>query len=224
MVRVIIVAAGCGSRFGSERPKQFCLLAGRPVLMRTVEAFSRALPDAEIMLVISKEMEGLWAEMCGEYGFASPPTVCGGATRWESVKRAVEAINPDDADIVMVHDGARPIVGAPMLGRILAETRQSAAAIPVVPVTDSLRKVTDGGSLAIDRSTLRAVQTPQAFSGAAIKEMYALPYSPLFTDDASVYEAAGLGSPRLVDGDPACIKITHPSDLAVAEALLGLNL
>lgn len=220
MVHVIIVAAGRGSRFGSDLPKQFCLLAGKPVLMRTIEAFRGPLPDAEIILVISKEMEGLWTDLCREHRFDSPRLTYGGATRWESVKRAVEAINPDDADIVMVHDGARPIVSADMVERLLSEMEHSTAAIPVVPVTDSLRIVMDGGSQAIDRTPLRAVQTPQAFAGAAIKQMYALPYSPMFTDDASVYEAAGLGSPSLVAGSPSNIKITHPTDLAIAAALL----
>lgn len=222
MVRVIIVAAGRGSRFGSDLPKQYCLLAGKPVLMRTVEAFRRALPYAEILLVISKEMEALWIDLCREHGFSSPRLVYGGATRWESVKLAVEAINPDDADIVMVHDGARPIVSADMVGRLLSEMEHSAAAIPVVPVTDSLRIVMDGGSQAIDRAPLRAVQTPQAFAGSAIKQMYALPYSPMFTDDASVYEAAGFGSPALVPGSPSNLKITHPTDLAIAAALIEI--
>lgn len=221
MVRVIIVAAGRGSRFGSDLPKQYCLLAGRPVLMHTVDAFRRTLPDAEIILVISREMESLWTDLCREHSFASPRIVYGGATRWESVKNAVQSISPADTDTVLVHDGARPIVDAGMVSRLLAEMVQSSAAIPVVPVTDSLRIVMEGGSEAIDRSHLRAVQTPQAFFGAAIKSMYDMPYSPLFTDDASVYEAAGFGSPALVAGSPSNIKITHPTDLAIAEALLG---
>lgn len=222
MVRVIIVAAGSGSRFGSDLPKQYCLLAGRPVLMHTIEAFRRALPEAEIILVISREMEGLWADLCREHGFESPRIVYGGATRWESVKNAVEAIAPSDADIVMVHDGARPIVAPDMVARIMAEMERASAAIPVVPVTDSLRIVTAVGSQAIDRAPLRAVQTPQAFRGSVIKQMYALPYTPLFTDDASVYEAAGFGSPALVPGSPSNLKITHPTDLAIASALLSI--
>lgn len=201
-------------------PKQFCLLAGRPVLMRTIDAFRHVLPDAEIILVISQEMERLWADLCRDYSYASPRIVFGGATRWESVKNAVLAAAPADTDTVMVHDGARPLVDAAMLKRLLAEMIQSSAAIPVVPVTDSLRIVMDGGSQAIDRSPLRAVQTPQAFFGAAIKSMYEMPYSSLFTDDASVYEAAGFGSPALVAGSPSNIKITHPVDLSIAEVLL----
>lgn len=220
MVRLIIVAAGHGSRFGSDLPKQYCLLAGSPVLMRTVEALRHALPEADIAVVISKEMGGLWADLCREHGFASPRIVYGGATRWESVKLAVEAIDPADADIVMVHDAARPIVSADMVARLLQALQHSTAAIPVVPVTDSLRIITPAGSQAVDRSQLRAVQTPQAFAGSVIKAMYALPYSPAFTDDASVYEAAGYGSPALVAGSPSCIKITHPADLAIAAALL----
>lgn len=220
MVRVIIVAAGSGSRFGAGLPKQYCLLDGRPVLMRTIDAFRRAIPYADITIVINRDMEELWADLCHKCRFTSPSIAYGGSTRWESVKNAVQAISPADTDIIMVHDGARPIVEAEMVGRILQAMLTCEAAIPVVPVTDSLRIITADGSQAIDRAPLRAVQTPQAFRGAAIKAMYSLPYSPLFTDDASVYEASSRGALAIVPGSPSNLKITHPTDLLVAAALL----
>lgn len=199
-------------------------MRGEPVLMHTIRALREALPEAALHLVISPEAEPLWAELCAEHGFESPATVMGGSTRWESVRNAVEAIEANDGDIVMVHDGARPIVPAQMV-RCLADAidEGAAGAIPVVAVTDSLRHLDDGGaSHSVDRSRLVAVQTPQAFRADVIKSAYGLPFSPLFTDDASVVEAAGYGAPVLVEGSPFNIKITHPLDIEVAELYINI--
>lgn len=219
---IIIAAAGFGSRYGNKLPKQYCLMQGRPVLMHTIEALRRALPDADLLLVISPEMQSLWAELCAEDGFQSPRLVMGGATRWESVRNAVRALEAADADTVMVHDGARPVVPADMCRRLLAAIEGGAlAAVPVVEVTDSLRLLQGESSRSVDRSRLRAVQTPQAFRASAIRGAYELPYSPAFTDDASVAEAAGLGAPALVEGSPFNIKITHPFDIEIAALYMG---
>lgn len=217
-IHIIIAAAGFGSRYGNKLPKQFCLMEGEPVLMRTVRALRAALPEAALTLVISPESEQLWAGLCAERGFDSPPVVMGGSTRWESVRHAVEAIEAEEGDIVMVHDGARPIVPPEMAMR-LAEAIDggASAAIPVVAVTDSLRLLEgEGSSRSVDRSRLVGVQTPQAFRADVIKASYRLPYSPVFTDDASVAEAAGYGAPALVEGSPFNIKITHPLDIEIA--------
>lgn len=221
-IHIIIAAAGFGSRYGDKLPKQYCLLGGEPVLMHTIRALRRALPKAELTLVISPEMQDLWAGLCAEHSFESPRTVMGGGSRWESVRNAVEAIPAEGADIVMVHDGARPVV-TPQMARRLADAIDcgAVAAIPVVGVTDSLRMLQDGGgSSSVDRSRLVAVQTPQAFRADTLKAAYRLPYSPLFTDDASVVEAAGFGAPALVEGSPFNIKITHPHDIEVAAIYL----
>lgn len=217
-IYVIIAAAGFGSRYGNKLPKQFCLMEGEPVLMHTIRALRRALPQARLAVVISPESEALWAGLCAEHGFDSPAVVMGGSTRWQSVKNAVDALDASESDIVMVHDGARPIVPEAMVRRICdAICDGASAAIPAVGVTDSLRLLEPGGaSRSVDRSKLVAVQTPQAFLAGKLKEAYRLPFSPAFTDDASVFEAAGFGSPALVEGSPFNIKITHPLDIEVA--------
>ncbi len=226
---VIIVAAGSGHRFGSPLPKQFCLLDGRPVIMHTVDAFRRHLPYARITLVISADMDAYWHELCNTHGFESPAVVHGGATRWESIRNAIDAIScfcqPSDDSLIMVHDGVRPIVGADMLDRIMAALRdnpQADGAIPAVAVTDSIRQLTvDGSSVALDRASLRAVQTPQTFRAKLLCDAYRLPYSATFTDDASVMEAAGYNNLVLTEGDSDNIKITNPGDLAVASLILS---
>lgn len=217
MEYAIIVAAGSGSRFGGDTPKQFCMLGDMPVLMHTVKRIGRALPQAKLAIVLNDSYVGLWEKMCERYGFVSPLVVSGGATRWESVKRALESLNPDAESIVYIHDGVRPVVPSAMMKNIAKAIAISDAVIPAIPVTDSLRRINaDGSSEAEDRSALVAVQTPQAFRAGKLMAAYRLPFSDNFTDDASVYEAAGYGSPVLVEGSPLNIKITHPRDIEVA--------
>lgn len=216
----IIVAAGSGSRFGSELPKQFCELAGKPVLMHTIERFRDAMPDIDITLVINAGCMDLWTGLCARHGFTSPRIIAGGSTRWESVKNAVDSIElpHDKKSIIMVHDGARPIVGKELLGRIVTAMKTSRGVIPTVSVNDSLRMLDgDGNSIPVDRALFRAVQTPQAFEGALLKEAYSLPYRDTFTDDASVIASLGYNDITLVEGDPHNIKITLPDDIKVAE-------
>ena len=143
---VIIVAAGSGSRFGSEIPKQFLDLQGKPVVAHAVDAFRNALPDAEIRLVLSEEMIPLWNGLCAEHGFESPIIVPGGATRWESVKNALSSLSEAPASAtVMIHDGARPLVGSDVILRAAAAARNTDGAIPAIPVTDSLRQMDADG-------------------------------------------------------------------------------
>lgn len=220
-IKIIIVAAGKGCRFGSDCPKQYCLMGGRPVLMTTIDSFRKALPEAEIVVVISPEMQSLWDTLCGDFAFNSPRTVYGGATRWESVKNGLmcfEATNPDD--VVLVHDAARPIVPAEMIRRVVDAAKKHDGAIPVVPVTDSLRMTTEEGSVSVDRSLYKAVQTPQGFQYWKLLKAYGQPYSPVFTDDASVMEKAGFGDMALVEGDLRTMKITNPNDIKIAEMML----
>lgn len=222
-VNIIIVAAGSGTRFGAPLPKQFCPLAGRPVLMHTIDALRSACPEASLILVISEDMQSLWNEQCAAHGFASPHTVYGGSTRWESVRNALSAVD-SNASIIMVHDGARPFPTAAMLCELTAALSDAevAGAVPAVPVTDSLRRMHADGitSEAVDRAPLRAVQTPQAFRADILRRAYELPWLPQFTDDASVVEAAALGRIAITDGSPTNIKITNPLDISIAEALL----
>lgn len=223
-VHVVVVAAGKGSRFGGDLPKQFSLLGDRPVLMHTVIRLARSMPAANITIVLSEAYVTYWERMCEIYGFVSPRVVVGGETRWESVRNAVNSLGAAPDDIIMVHDGVRPMVETKMMHRILDAMKDAAAVIPVVPLTDSLRELNgDTGSHAIDRSQLVAVQTPQAFRAENLIEAYKLDYRPEFTDDASVYEAAGYGSPTLVDGSSTNIKITRPRDIDIAALFMGIR-
>ncbi|MGM9859297.1 MAG: 2-C-methyl-D-erythritol 4-phosphate cytidylyltransferase [Muribaculaceae bacterium] len=223
MVTIIIVAAGSGSRFGSTVPKQFLPLAGRPVVMRTIESLRLALPAARLILVLSPSEEDRWHRLCDIYSFDSPQVCYGGETRWHSVKNAIDTIkNAAPDDVIMVHDGARPFVSMSLIQSIVGAMGQKNVdgAIPCVPVTDSLRHIEDKGTIAVDRSQYLAVQTPQAFCAMMLKKAYELPYQSSFTDDASVMEAAGFDNLAVCKGDVNNIKITNPRDLTIAGALL----
>lgn len=220
---VIIVAAGSGSRYGSDLPKQFHNLCGRPVLAHTIDAFRSALPDARILLVLSPAMVPVWRQMCADNLIESPEIVSGGKTRWESVGNAIQELGDEAASaIVLVHDGARPLVTADVIRRAAACARNTDGAIPAIPVTDSLRRLDSDevSSEPVDRSAFRAVQTPQAFSLWRLRDAYTLPYDSSFTDDASVLAAAGFSNVVLVEGSPENIKITTPVDMLLAEAIL----
>ena len=216
----IIVAGGSGTRFGAELPKQFLELGGRPVLMRTISAFRGGFSD--VIVTLPEGQMALWRELCERYGFAVPHrVVAGGETRWHSVKNALDSIGDiSDVDIIAVHDGVRPLVTAEVISRTVDAARRDGAAIPVVMLNDSVRQVEKGASHALDRSTLRAVQTPQVFDARVLMAAYGQPFESTFTDDASVVERAG-HSVTLVEGDPQNLKITRPMDLALAEYLLN---
>lgn len=221
----IIVAAGSGSRYGGDVPKQFLPLQGRPVVMHAVERLRRfGGEDASMLLVLGAAMRPLWRELCAREGFESPEVVDGGATRWESVASALRHPFAAGADVITVHDGARPLVSPGVLARVI-DLGDAHGNIPAVALTDSIRIVDPGpgagGSQAVDRSRYRAVQTPQAFSGPLLRRAYELPYNEAFTDDASVMEAAGFTRLRLVEGDPCNIKITRPGDIEIAGIYLN---
>lgn len=219
----IIVAGGSGTRFGAQLPKQFLELGGKPILMRSIEAFGENRDGAfDVIVTLPEGQMALWQELCEKYAFSVPHrVVAGGDTRWHSVKNALDSIvDMTDLDIILVHDGVRPLVTADLIARTMEAARNYGAAIPVVMLNDSVRQVKGDVSRALDRSTLRAVQTPQAFDAGMLLEAYSFPYQPTFTDDASVVEQ--LGYPvTLVEGDPNNLKITRPMDLAVAEYLLN---
>lgn len=216
----IIVAAGSGSRYGGNLPKQFCDLCGRPMLMATMERLDRSAPGARMIVVLSADMVDMWADMCREHAFTLPHTiVTGGPSRAHSVQNAVRTLDTDKVGWVSVHDAARPVVTPELMQRLLdALDSAHLGAIPAVAVTDSLRVLTsDGDSKAVDRSLYRAVQTPQVFDGRTLIEANRQEILPTFTDDASVVEAAGFGPLALVEGDPANIKVTNPGDIKNVE-------
>jgi 2-C-methyl-D-erythritol 4-phosphate cytidylyltransferase len=215
---VIIVAGGSGSRMGSEIPKQFLELCGKPVLMHTIGVFFDFDPECELILVLPDVHQKLWAELCLKYSFSLPhQIVSGGETRFHSVQNGLKFIQ--DEGIVFIHDGVRPLVSLETLERCYVMARKSGNAIPVLPVTESLRKLDGDQNISVDRSLYFSVQTPQTFRSEVILRSYLQPYQPDFTDDASVVEKAEF-TINMVEGNRENIKITNPTDLIVAEAFL----
>ena len=216
---VIIVAGGKGLRMGADLPKQFIPLAGKPVLMRTLENFSTCGMPADIVLVLPRDHQEYWRRLCREYGFRVPHRIAdGGETRFHSVRNGLLLVDDDDA-VVAVHDGVRPFVKHDVIRRCFAMAAAGRAVVPVTGVVDSVRRMEpDGRSAAVPRGEYRLVQTPQVFPARMLKEAYACGYSEDFTDDASVVEAAGIDV-ELAEGNRENIKITTPFDLIVAEAL-----
>lgn len=226
----IIVAGGRGLRMGGDLPKQFLPIGGRPVLMHTLEAFERAIPGIALILVLPADQQALWRDLCRQHAFTLPHSIVdGGATRFHSVlgglrsiKASVPSVSPEGSlPLVAVHDGVRPFVSVEVIRRCFAAAREHGAAIPVVPVVETVRQLTPtlSSSNTIDRSLLRLVQTPQVFRLDLLRRAYEQPYRDAFTDDAFVVEA--LGHPiTLVEGNRENIKITTPFDLTIAEALV----
>lgn len=216
----ILVAGGKGLRMGGDVPKQFVPIGGKPVLMRTIDAFRKADPQVRLILVLPASQQTYWTDLCKEYGFDAPcQLVDGGDTRFHSVRNGLGVV-PEEADgVVAVHDGARPFVSPSTIIRCFDAAYTAGAVVPVTPVVETLRQVLpEGDSLTVDRANYRLVQTPQTFRIALLKEAYGQPYRSSFTDDASVVEELG-HSVLLVEGDPANIKLTTPADLAYASYL-----
>ena len=218
----ILVAGGSGTRMGADRPKQFLLLRGEPVLLHTLRRFAEpALGVAEIVVVLPKEQLATWRALCATFSVTIPHRlVAGGPTRWASVKAGLAALGEYAEGLVAVHDGVRPLVSRAVVERTYAAAATHAAAAAAVLPKDSVRLVSQHGSAAQNRSRLRLMQTPQTFEIDLLRRAYAMPELASFTDDATVVD--DLCRVQLVEGDYRNLKITTPEDLLVAEALLGL--
>lgn len=215
---VIIVAGGSGSRMGSEIPKQFLELCGKPVLMHTIQVFHDFDPESKIILVLPEDQQPFWKGLCLKHSFSLVhQVVSGGKARFNSVQNGLSQI--DGKGIVFIHDGVRPLVSRETLGRCLESALKNGNAIPVLPVTESLRKLEGEQNISVDRSQYFSVQTPQTFRSEQILDAFQQDFDPAFTDDASVAEKAGY-SIFMVEGNRGNIKITTPIDLILAEALL----
>ncbi|MDR2950250.1 MAG: 2-C-methyl-D-erythritol 4-phosphate cytidylyltransferase [Prevotella sp.] len=214
---VIIVAGGKGLRMGSDLPKQFIPIGGKPVLMHTIEAFYNFDQDINIILVLPLSHQNYWQELCEKYNFKINHTIAnGGQTRFHSVKNGLSIVKEG---IVGVQDGVRPFASKEMIQRCFDATEKYQAVIPVIDSTDSLREmVDDEKSKIVDRSKIRLVQTPQVFHFETLKEAYQTDFKETFTDDASVVESMGIGI-HLVKGEVTNIKITTPLDLKIGEVI-----
>lgn len=217
----ILVAGGKGLRMGSDIPKQFLPLRGRPVLMHTIDVFRRTYPDIHIILVLPREQQDYWRQLCGQHDYDVELCVAdGGETRFHSVHNGLSLIPDDARGVVGVHDGVRPFVSPETIRRCFEAAEEFGAVVPVVPVVETVRQVlADGSSMTVDRNAYRLVQTPQTFDIQLLKKAYGQPFDPFFTDDASVVEA--LGYPiKLVEGNNENIKLTNPADLKLAEGMV----
>ena len=218
---VIIVAGGKGLRMGSDIPKQFLPIGGRPVLMRTLERFRAYSADLQIILVLPEAQQAYWQGLCQEYHFDVEYQLAnGGPTRFHSVQSGL-ALVPDDAEgVVGVHDGVRPFPSIEVIRNCYETAREKKAVIPVIPVVETLRHVdNEEFSKTVPRDEYRLVQTPQTFDIQLLKAANRQPYNDGFTDDASVVESYGHAI-ALVEGNRENIKITTPYDLKIAEVLL----
>ena len=207
-------------RMGSEVPKQFLPLGGKPVLMRTIERFYLCAPMIRIILVLPREQLAYWQKLCQAHGFSVPVKIAdGGMPRFLSVSNGLKLIDDGEVGVVGVHDGVRPFPAPDMIARCYDTARRKGTAVPVMPVVETLREMTDGGSRTVERRRFRSVQTPQVYDIGLLKRAYQQEESSVFTDDASVVEHLGHDI-VLVEGNRENIKITTPFDLQIASLLI----
>ena len=231
---VIIVAGGKGLRMGSDIPKQFLPIGGKPVLMRTIERFHEYSEDLQIILVLPETQQDYWKKLCDEYHFEVEYLLAnGGETRFHSVQNGLALISDDAEGVVGVHDGVRPFPSVEVIRNCYKTARTVKAVIPVIPVVETVRQLFSGQQTAdyqlstincqlsrtVPRDEYRLVQTPQTFDIQLLKAANRQPYNDGFTDDASVVESYG-HQITLVEGNRENIKITTPYDIIVAEAII----
>jgi 2-C-methyl-D-erythritol 4-phosphate cytidylyltransferase len=216
----LLVAGGKGMRMGTSLSKQYLPLAGKPVLMHTLEKFFSADPSLLLILVLPKDDFDYWRSLCSIHHFELPhELVPGGESRFQSVKNGLMAL-PFQEGLVAIHDGVRPFVSEKVIQNSFELAAEKGSAIPVVALKDSLRKVeTSGESSFQDRTHFRLVQTPQTFQLKPLLQAFAVEELAIFTDDATVYEHQGWEI-SLMEGNSENIKLTTPEDLAFAEFLM----
>ena len=217
---IIIVAGGKGLRMGSDIPKQFLPIGGKPVLMRTLERFREYSADLQIILVLPEAQQDYWHQLCQEYHFDVEYTLAnGGQTRFHSVQNGLAKVPDNAIGVVGVHDGVRPFPSLEVIRNCYTTAREKKAVIPVIPVVETVRHLEGESSVTVPRGDYRLVQTPQTFDIQLLKAANRQPYNDGFTDDASVVEVFGYDI-TLVEGNRENIKITTPYDLKIAEVLI----
>lgn len=226
MNTAIIAAGGRGTRFKSERPKQFLELLGKPLILHTLDRFERCEAIDEIILVLPDDELNDFIHIAEAAGIAKlKRVVAGGSTRAESVRNGLDAVDTA-AEVVAVHDGARPLVASDEIARVVSRAAETGAACLVAPLTDTIKTVSDGSITGtVDRNKLRRALTPQAFRYEVLRRAFAgATLSDEVTDECLLVERLGVAI-AAVEGDPRDIKITRPDDIVVAEAyLVSLNL
>jgi 2-C-methyl-D-erythritol 4-phosphate cytidylyltransferase len=203
----------------SPTPKQFLKLDGKPLLLHSIAAFVEFDPSVKIILVLPADQFKQWENIVFEFQLATPVQItAGGETRFESVKNGLALIPEEDA-YVAIHDAVRPLVSKKTIAAAFKSAEHYGNGVPAIQLSDSIRQLVDGKSVAVDRSRFCLIQTPQIFSVPLLKRAYQQEYKYTFTDDASVVESLG-EQIRLVDGNEDNFKLTTPADLVLAEAIL----
>lgn len=223
-LRVIIAAAGVGSRMKNKVNKQYLLLRNRPVLAYSLDFFEQ-LPEAESVLIVANPAEMTYCEkeIVSKYGYKKVNQIIpGGRERQDSVWNALQQLD-NRTEWVGIHDGARPILNVRMVRNLFASARQFGAAVPGIYARETIKRVDESGFVleTLDRKTIVTVQTPQIFRFSSLVQAYEKAYTEGFTatDDASIFEKYA-GPVKVVEGIPANIKITTPGDMTIAETLL----
>lgn len=218
----IIVAAGSGTRFGAEMPKQFLEIGGKPIVVHTLERFENCAAVDRIILVLPADEIENFRRTAANYNLKKlVKIVAGGKTRAESVLSGLNAVDADSAEIIAVHDGARPLVTSEEISATIEKAKQFGAACLVATVTDTIKQVANGKIVGtIDRSRLRRALTPQVFRFEILSEAFAQNDLSAATDECSLVEKLGYEI-AFVEGNARNIKITHREDLRVAELFLA---
>jgi len=215
---IIITAGGIGKRMGTDIPKQFIELNGKPILMHTIQQFYRYSNSIQIIVVLPNDHIDYWKNLVQKYEFTIKHQVInGGQERFHSIKNGLSLAK---GDLIGIHDAVRPFVSIDVINNCFNSLKNHQAVVPVVPLKESIRQVNGNKSIAVDRNLYKIVQTPQCFVKNVILKAYEQPFSHLFTDDASVVEQLGVPI-HLVDGNEENIKITTPTDLAMANLLIN---
>ena len=222
----IIAAAGAGTRMASDRPKQFLLLAGTPLIIHTLRVFEQCESIDEVIVVLPAAESAGFVSLAAKYGFRKVSRVVpGGVTRADSVKRGLLAIRAATAEIVAVHDGVRPFVTVEEIDAVVTAARTDGAAILVAPVTDTIKQVRDGHVMqSLDRGELRRALTPQCFRYDVLRQAYQATdvSDPSVTDESVLVEKLGI-SVSIIEGSSRNIKMTTVEDLVMAEAILKVS-
>ena len=219
MNSLLLVAGGSGSRLGGPVPKQYQEIRGRAILVHTLDRFYDFDPEMKVVLVLAKGHEAYWESASAALPWRDRILLAeGGGSRYHSVMKGLDLIAPDE--IVGIHDAVRPLVSQLTIRKAYESAQESGSGIPVVEMEESVRMTGQGGgSVNLERSRLRRIQTPQVFRSSEIKQAYAESTNTSFTDDASVYESC-FGGVRLVEGNRENIKITTPADMKLAALIL----
>ena len=215
---VIVTASGKGLRMGSDIPKQFLEISGKPILMYTIEQFYNYDNSINIILTLNSDTIEFWNDLSAKHNFTiKHKIVSGGETRFQSIKNAVSEIEANT--ITAIHDGVRPLVDIDTINNCFNTAKEKGNAVPFIKINESIREFSGTKNKQVNRDNFVLIQTPQVFKSDLLINAYKQEFSDEFTDDASVVEQTGIEI-NLIEGNSENIKITKPQDLLIAEALL----